>query len=88
MTVGRAAAAPAAHLEDHSERLLASRIIDTLLREGYGGLSGRVRVQDGDAVLDLPAGGWPGPPARRWSTTAFSPTSGCGGRRRACPRPG
>ena len=57
MTVGRAAAAPAAHLEDHSERLLASRIIDTLLREGYGGLSGRVRVQDGDAVLDLPAGG-------------------------------
>jgi hypothetical protein len=57
VTVGRAAAAPAAHLEDHSERLLASRIIDTLLREGYGGLSGRVRVQDSDAVLDLPAGG-------------------------------
>ena len=57
MTVGRAAAAPAAHLEDHSERLLASRIIDTLLREGYGGLAGRVRVQDSDAVLDLPAGG-------------------------------
>ena len=61
MTVGRAAAAPAAHLEDHSERLLASRIIDTLLREGYGGLSGRVRCHDGSAVLDLPvSGGGPG----------------------------
>jgi siderophore synthetase component len=40
----------------HSERVLASLIIDTLLREGYGGLAGRVRQLDGGTVLDLPVG--------------------------------
>ncbi len=39
-----------------AERVLASRIIDTLLREDYGGLAARVRRRDGTAVLDLPAG--------------------------------
>jgi siderophore synthetase component len=37
--------------------VLATRIIDTLLREDYGGLSGRVRCRDGIAVLDLPGRG-------------------------------
>ncbi len=42
--------------EGYDERLLASRVIDTLLREGYGGLPGRVRGAAGSAALDLPAG--------------------------------
>jgi siderophore synthetase component len=55
-----AAAGPAVPSEnDHhrqSERVLAARIIDTLLREGYGGLPGRVRRDDGGVALDLPGG--------------------------------
>jgi hypothetical protein len=56
VTVSSPAVAGAANEEPYSERVLASRIIDTLLREDYGGLSGRVRCHDGSAVLDLPAG--------------------------------
>src|SRR6185437_207906 len=40
-----------------AERVLATRAIDTLLREDYGGLSRRVRCRDGAAVLDLPGRG-------------------------------
>ena len=40
-----------------AERVLATRVIDTLLREDYGGLSRRVRCRDGAAVLDLPGRG-------------------------------
>jgi siderophore synthetase component len=39
-----------------AERELAARVLDTLLREGYGGLPGRVRPAAGGQVLDLPAG--------------------------------
>jgi len=39
-----------------TERELAARVIDTLLREGYGGLSRRVRPAADGLVLDLPAG--------------------------------
>jgi len=57
VTVGSAGAAgPATTEDDHPERAVASRVVDTLLREGYGGLSGRVRWHDGGAVLDLPGG--------------------------------
>jgi siderophore synthetase component len=56
VTVGSPGAAGAGTDEFSSERVLASRIIDTLLREGYGGLPGRVRRQGGGAVLHLPAG--------------------------------
>jgi IucA / IucC family/Ferric iron reductase FhuF-like transporter len=45
-----------ADTRSHSERVLASLIIDTLLREGYGGLAGRVRRLRGGMVLDLPVG--------------------------------
>jgi hypothetical protein len=38
-----------------AERELAARVIDTLLREDYAGLSRRLRVQHGMPVLDLPA---------------------------------
>lgn len=55
MTVGTPGAVSAAN-DEPSERVLATRIIDTLLREDYGGLSGRVRCRDGGAVLDLPGG--------------------------------
>jgi siderophore synthetase component len=41
---------------DVTERELAARVIDTLLREDYGGLSHRVRADSGGPVLDLPAG--------------------------------
>jgi hypothetical protein len=40
---------------DATERELAARVIDTLLREDYGGLSHRVRADSGGPVLDLPA---------------------------------
>jgi hypothetical protein len=62
VTVGRAGAArPAKNEDSYPERAVASRVVDTLLREGYGGLSGRVRCHDGSAVLDLPvSGGGPG----------------------------
>jgi siderophore synthetase component len=53
VTVGTPGAASAAN-DEPSERILATRIIDTLLREDYGGLSGQVRGRDGGAVLDLP----------------------------------
>ena len=44
------------------ERELAARVLDTLLREDYGGLSGRLRRSAHGQVLDLPAGdGGPGP---------------------------
>jgi siderophore synthetase component len=43
--------------EPYPERILASRVIDTLLREGYGGLAARVRRHGSGAVLNLPAGG-------------------------------
>jgi siderophore synthetase component len=57
VTAGRAGAAGPAKTEDsHPERAVASRVVDTLLREGYGGLPGRVRCHDGSAVLDLPGG--------------------------------
>jgi siderophore synthetase component len=71
MTVERAGAATSGQVADpaapaaaprpvtartYAERVLASRIIDTLLREDYGGLAARVRRRDGTAVLDLPAG--------------------------------
>ncbi|HET6193203.1 MAG TPA: hypothetical protein VFE59_40085, partial [Trebonia sp.] len=57
MTAGRAGAAgPAETEETYPERIVASRVVDTLLREGYAGLSGRVRCHDGRAVLDLPGG--------------------------------
>jgi hypothetical protein len=59
---GPAAAAGPEAPHPEAERVLASRIIDTLLREDYGGLSARVRRRDGGAVLDLPAGR--GAPAR------------------------
>jgi siderophore synthetase component len=45
-----------ADTRSHSERVLASLIIDTLLREGYGGLAGRVRRLLDGMVLDLPVG--------------------------------
>jgi len=38
------------------ERELAARVIDTLLREDYGGLLSRVRLAADGPVLDLPAG--------------------------------
>jgi siderophore synthetase component len=41
---------------DTDERELAARVIDTLLREDYGGLSKRVRLEADGPVLDLPAG--------------------------------
>ena len=41
---------------DLSRTNVAPRVVDTLLREGYGGLSGRVCCHDGRAVLDLPGG--------------------------------
>jgi siderophore synthetase component len=57
VTAGRAGAAgPAETEETYPERIVASRVVDTLLREGYAGLSGRVRCHDGRAVLDLPGG--------------------------------
>jgi siderophore synthetase component len=49
-------AAGRANSDSQAERVLAARIFDTLLREGYGGLAGRVRQLGGSAVLDLPAG--------------------------------
>ena len=58
MTAGRAGAAgPAETEETYPERIVASRVVDTLLREGYAGLSGRVRCHDGRAVLNLPGSG-------------------------------
>jgi siderophore synthetase component len=39
-----------------TERELAARVIDTLLREDYGGLSSRMRTGADGPVLDLPAG--------------------------------
>jgi len=59
---GPAAAAGPEPPDPEAERVLASRIVDTLLREDYGGLSARIRRRDGGAVLDLPAGR--GTPAR------------------------
>ena len=56
MTASDPGAAGAASQDPYTERVLATRIIDTLLREDYGGLSRRVRSHDGSAVLDLPAG--------------------------------
>jgi siderophore synthetase component len=57
VTAGRAGAAGPAKTEDsHPERAVASRVVDTLLREGYGGLPGRVRCHSGSVVLDLPGG--------------------------------
>ena len=45
-----------------AERELAARVLDTLLREDYGGLSGLLRPSAHGQVLDLPAGdGGPGP---------------------------
>ena len=41
---------------DAAERELAARVIDSLLREDYGGLSRRVRADPDGPVLDLPAG--------------------------------
>jgi siderophore synthetase component len=38
-----------------AERELAARVIDTLLREDYASLSGRMRLRQGSRVLDLPA---------------------------------
>jgi siderophore synthetase component len=55
-SAGPAGAAGLADRGSHPERVLAARVIDTLLREDYGGLSGRVRRLGGTAVLDLPAG--------------------------------
>ena len=37
------------------ERKLAVRVIDTLLREDYAGLSRRIRLHRGGQVLDLPS---------------------------------
>ena len=37
------------------EHKLAARVIDTLLREDYAGLSRRIRMHDGGPVLDLSA---------------------------------
>jgi siderophore synthetase component len=55
VTAGRAAATEGgASGWSYSERVLAARIIDTLLREDYGGLSRRVRRHPGGVVLDLP----------------------------------
>jgi siderophore synthetase component len=57
VTVGSAGAAgPGRNEESYPERAVASRVVDTLLREGYGGLAGRVRCHEGNAVLDLPGG--------------------------------
>ncbi|HEX4788988.1 MAG TPA: IucA/IucC family protein [Actinospica sp.] len=57
MTVGSAGAAGPPDTEaTHPERIVASRVVDTLLRERYGGLSWRLRCHDGSAVLDLPGG--------------------------------
>jgi siderophore synthetase component len=57
VTAGRAGAAGPTKTEDsHPERAVASRVVDTLLREGYAGLSGRVRWHNGGAVFDLPGG--------------------------------
>jgi siderophore synthetase component len=53
---GPAGAAGRANSDSQAERVLAARIFDTLLREGYGGLAGRVRQLGGSTVLDLPAG--------------------------------
>jgi hypothetical protein len=58
VTVGTAGAAgPPDTEESYPERVVASRVVDTLLRERYGGLSWRVRCHDGSAVLDLPGHG-------------------------------
>ena len=56
MTGGRPGDAGAASQEPDPEPVLATRVIDTLLREDYGGLSGRVSRRDGRAVLSLPGG--------------------------------
>jgi siderophore synthetase component len=40
---------------DTVEGELAARVIDTLLREDYGGLSGRLRLDAGGPALELPA---------------------------------
>ena len=40
-----------------AERELAARVIDTLLREDYGGLSSRMRLDVGGPVLELPTDG-------------------------------
>jgi len=57
VTVGSAGAAGPPDTEaTHPERIVASRVVDTLLRERYGGLSWRLRCHDGSAVLDLPGG--------------------------------
>ncbi len=45
VTGGRPGAAATASQEPYTERVLATRIIDTLLREDYGGLSRRVRLR-------------------------------------------
>ena len=42
--------------EAEAEHELAARVIDTLLREDYGGLASRVRLAAGHLALDLPAG--------------------------------
>jgi hypothetical protein len=46
----------AATTEHRTEHELATRVIDTLLREDYAGLSLRVRLSQGAPVLHLPAG--------------------------------
>jgi siderophore synthetase component len=52
---------PGSDGHDQAERLLASRIINTLLRENYGDLMARV-TRDGDSpVLNLPIGPGGGP---------------------------
>jgi hypothetical protein len=48
-----AGASPAAGRDREHE--LAARVIDTLLREDFGGLAAWVRLDGGGAVLDLPA---------------------------------
>jgi siderophore synthetase component len=49
-------AGPAATGGEATERELAARIIDTLLREDYGGLASRVRLAADGPALYLPAG--------------------------------
>jgi siderophore synthetase component len=53
---GPAARPGSASGEAGAEHELAARIIDTLLREDYGGLASRVRLADDGPALDLPAG--------------------------------
>lgn len=50
------ASAAACDGADAAEHELAARIVDTLLREDYAGLSGRVRRTPRGPALDLPAG--------------------------------